>query len=100
MKTKGYLKLFDGRKRVHNFIAIYKNDQLQGTKIISDPINENGYVLPRNITDLDDIGFDECSSCNSYFPDGLNECEHCEEKFCCDCAEDHKDEIETGGCNF
>ena len=102
VKTVGTLKRYEGRKRVMDFIAIFRNGKLQQIKKFPDDNTRNysAYILPRKIELLEDEGIDKCSQCDYLFPDGLNECEHCDEKFCCDCSFEHSSEIMTGGCNY
>jgi len=103
----GNIKYYEKRKVVKDFVAIYRDGKLEKIKTFPSESTEKGYgvyILPRKIVNLEDIEFDQCSSCEAYFPDGLDECEHCNEKFCCDCADEHRDEIaddfSTGGCRF
>jgi len=102
VRTVGTLKRYEGRSRIMNFIAIFRDGKVQQFKKFpqDSPIDFSAYILPRKIDDLQEVGIDRCSSCDSLFPDGLNECEHCDELFCCDCANEHGSEISTGGCNF
>lgn len=109
MNTKGDIKVYDGRKRVKDFIAIYRDGKLQRVKNMNDETfgdegNLSGYILPRSFDRLEDVHIDQCSRCDQYFPDGLNECEHCGDQLCCDCADEHRDEItdeiDTGGCRY
>jgi len=97
---------YEGRKRIKDFIAIVRDGKIIQFKKFTD-VNraENGYILPRAIDEnnLEDY-FDKCSSCGAFFPDRLNPCEECDEFFCCDCAEEHRQELmdnmSTGGCNY
>ena len=105
-RTVGTLKRYEGRKRVMDFIAIFRNGKLQRIKKFPDDKTKDysAYILPRKIDDLAEEGIDKCSSCDSLFPDGLNFCDHCDELFCCDCSDEHRyeisDELSTGGCNY
>jgi len=106
MKNTEEVRIYEGRKRIKDFIAIVRDGKLQRWKKFNDTVdNESGYILPRQIdeNDLEDY-FGQCSECRAYFPDLLNNCEHCDEPFCCDCADQHRDdisdEISTGGCNY
>lgn len=94
------IKRYEGRNRIKDFIAIVRDGKIQQIKKLPDN-NFNGYVLPRQIdeNDLEEY-FGKCSNCGTLFPDMLNECEHCNELFCCNCAMEHTSEIDTGGCNF
>lgn len=103
--TKGTLKYYEKRKLVKDFIAIFRDGKLQKIKKF-EPLDEvqQGYILPRRFTELEDAGIEQCSDCNDYFPDGLDECEHCSDKFCCECADQHREaiseEYSTGGCRY
>ncbi len=96
---------YEGKKRVKDFIAIVNSGMIVRIKKFEDKGNESGYILPRQIDEnnLEDY-FGQCSNCQAYFPDMLNNCDHCDEPFCCECADQHRDEIaeeySTGGCNF
>ncbi len=106
MKNPEVFKWYEGRKRVKDLIVVIRDGKIERVKKINTIDQEpvSGYILHRKIESLEDEGIEQCSSCSHYFPDGLNPCEHCDELFCCDCADEHRweisDEISTGGCNF
>ena len=105
MKDTVEIKWYEGRKRVKDFIVIVRDGKIQRFKKFPKENGElSGYILPRRITDIEDAGIDQCSDCSDHFPDGLNPCEHCDELFCCDCSDSHReqiaDEFSTGGCNY
>jgi len=106
MKNPTEVKWYEGRKRVKDFIVVVRGGKIVRVKKFpkEEPEPMSGYILPRKIDELDKVRIDQCSDCDCYFPDGLNSCDHCGDDFCCDCADQHRDEIadefSTGGCNY